>query len=148
MIMDDNLTITDVNAEDIDTLWPKIQGHIEDALVWGQDEYDINDIHAFLLSGSMRLWIAYDRGGMLHSSAVCQLRNYPRKTVCFVVLAAGGAFDVWTEAFDALEEWAQENGATEMAAYTRPGVAKKARSFGYDTVYTVVQKKLTDRRLH
>ena len=146
--MEQKLTITDVNAEDIDILWPKIQAHLKDALEQGQDEYDINDIHAFLLSGSMRLWIAYDTEGVLQSSAVCQLRNYPQKTVCFIILAGGGTFDVWTSAFDALESWALENGATEMAAYTRRGVVKLAKDFGYKEVYTVVQKSLIERRYH
>ena len=146
--MEQTVTITDVNPEDIDILWDKVKDNLALALERSRGEYTLEDINLQLISGLMKLWIGYDETGKLLASAVCELVNYPQKRVCYVVLAGGGFFDIWTEASMCIEEWAMANGADAIAAFTRRGVAKKMQAFDYNEVYTVIQKDLTKRRLH
>lgn len=146
--VEQTVTITDVNAEDIDILWEKVKGNLALAIEYSRGEYTLEDIHLSLISGFMKLWIGYDKDGKLLASAVCELVNYPQKKVCYVVLAGGGFFDIWTKASVCIEDWALANGADTMAAFTRRGVAKKMKAFDYNEVYTVIQKDLTKRRLH
>lgn len=146
--MEQTVIITDVNAEDIDILWDRVRDNLSLALEHSRGEYTLEDIHLQLISGLMKLWIGYDEDGKLLASAVCELVNYPQKTVCYVVLAGGGFFGIWTEASMCIEDWAVANGADSIAAFTRRGVAKKMQAFAYNEIYTVIQKDLTKRRLH
>lgn len=146
--MEQAITITDVKTEDIDILWEKVKGNLELALEYAQGEYTMEDIHLALIEGKMHLWIGYDEDANLLASAVCELVKYPQKTVCYVVLAGGGFFDLWSEASVCIEDWAKDNGAHAIGAYTRKGLVKKFQAFGYSTAYTVVLKDLTTRRLH
>lgn len=144
----EQIIVTDVDAEDVEILWPKIRDYLASALEHGQGEYNIDDIHYSLLDGSMRLWILYNADGELLSSAVCEIRKYPQKTVCYVILTGGDSIEHWSYAMAAIEDWALQNGADAVAAYTRRGVAKMLQSSEFNTVYTVVQKELSERRVH
>lgn len=146
--MEQLITISDVEAQDVDILWEKVQGNLELALEHSRGEYSMEDIHLALIKGGMKLWIGYDEEGVLLASAVCELVNYPQKRVCYIVLAGGGFFDIWTQASICIEEWALANGADMISAFTRRGVAKKMRAFDYRETYTVINKDLTQRRLH
>ncbi len=146
--MEQSITITDVEAGDVDILWEKVKGNLELSLEYGRGEYTMEDVHLALLDGSMRLWIGYDDKGKLLASAVCQLVNYPQKRVCYVLIAGGGFFEIWEEASVCIEDWAKANGAHSICAYTRKGVAKKMRNYEWREVYTVIEKDLGKRRLH
>lgn len=146
--MEQTLIVTDVNAEDVDKLWEMVKGNLEHALEYSRGEYTIEDIYWLLLSGDMRLWIAYDAAGKLQTSAVCEMRSYPQKVICYIVLSGGGSFANWKYAVDMIEDWAIENGADAVCAYTRPAIAKGLREHGYASAYTVIHKDLKERRLH
>jgi len=146
--MEQAITITDVNTDDIDILWEKVKWNLKLGVDEEAGEYTLEDIRLALLSGEMKLWISYDETGKLLASAVCELVKYPQKTVCYVVVAGGGFFGIWIEASVCIEEWALANGADAIAALTRKGVAKKMREHGYMETYTVIQKNLKQRRLH
>lgn len=142
------MKITDINTEDIDTLWPFVEDFLQSALDQGQGEFELEDIHLCLITGLMRLWIAYDINGNIVASATTEIKQFPRKKVCFVVLLGGKDIDDWLHGSLALEQWARENGADAIVAYTRRGLAKKLKDHGYREVYTVVQQDLVQRRLH
>lgn len=144
----EEIIVTDVNAEDVDILWPKISDHLQAALDRGQGEYRLEDIHNYLIEGQMRLWILYDREGRLLSSAVCEIHDYPQKRVCTVVLTGGETVDHWAYGMAAIEDWARQNKADAVVAYTRRGIAKLLQQNGFTETYTVVQKELSERRLH
>lgn len=146
--MEQTLKVSDVNAEDIDILWPRVQGYLQSALDHGQGEYNLEDIRLQLIADMMRLWIVYDSDGEIHAAAVCEIKQFPQKRICYVVLAGGVEIDNWLHDAAAVEQWARENGADAVVALTRKGMAKKLREFGYREVYTVVQQDITDRRLH
>lgn len=146
--MEQTVIITDVEAEDTEYLWEKVKYNLAPALEYGRGEYSLEDIKLALIENTMRLWIAYDERGVLLASAVCELVKYPQKKICYIVIAGGGFFDLWTEASACIEDWARANGADAISAYTRKGVAKKMKDFEYREVYTVIQKDLTARRLH
>ena len=144
----EQIVVTDVNPEDVDVLWPKVRDMLAAALDTGQGEYNLDDVFNRLLQGNMRLWIAYTPAGELMAAAVCQLNIYPQKTICYIVLTGGDIIEYWSYSLSAIEEWAYENGADAIAAYGRKGFARLLVPQGFGEVYTVVQKELSDRRLH
>ena len=141
------MIITDVNTEDVSDIWPLVDVMLARAIDQNQGEFTLDDIHGGLLAGLYRLWLVYEDTDIL-GVAVCEIRNYARRRICYVLLMAGEGFNDWAWTINSIEEWALDNGADAVAAYTRRGVGKVMQDFEYREVYTVIQKELTDRRLH
>lgn len=146
--MEQTITVTDVLTDDVDVLWPKVEDILTRAVERNQGEFTLEDIHSGLLSGNLTLWIAYDKEGYLLASAVCEMRLFPKRKICYILLMAGEGFNDWNWAINCIEDWAKENGADAIAAYTRRGFVRTMWDFGYQEVYTVIQKNLDERRLH
>jgi len=143
-----DLTVTDVKTEDVDTLWEGVAPQLQRAVDQNQGEFTLEDIRYDLLQGQMTLWIAYDADARLQACAVCEMRQFAQRKICYIVLLAGEDFQSWHGSINAIEEWARENGADAIAALTRKGFIKTMRQYGFREPYTVIQKDLTDRRLH
>lgn len=146
--MEQAVKVTDVNTEDIELLWPRVEPFLQGALEHSQGEYSLEDIKLQLMTGLMRLWIAYDEEGIILASAVSEIRIFPQKRVCFVILMGGENMERWLHTSAAVQHWAMENGADSVVGYVRKGLAKKLKDFGYREIYTVVQQDLVNRRLH
>ncbi len=146
--MEQAITVTDVNMEDIDTLWGGVKDRLQAAVDRNQGEFTLEDIRNELILGTMTLWIAYNKAGAIKACAVCEFRIFPRKKICYLVLMSGEIFADWHWAINAIEDWAKANGADSIEALTRKGFAKLMRPYGYREPYTIIRKDLTDRRLH
>lgn len=147
--MDKTIKITDVNTRDIGMVWGSVNVLLQHAVDKNQGEFNLDDIYVSLLQGHMRLWLAYkERTGEVKSAAVCELRRFPLRNICYIILLAGDGFGEWSWAINSIEEWALDNGADAIAAYARRGFLKPMKDYGYTEVYSVIQKELTDRRLH
>ena len=146
--MEQTITVTDVNTEDVDKLWWMVKDLLQLAIDRNQGEFTLEDIQTDLLAGHTRLWIAYDEDRKVKACAVCELRKFTQRKICYIILLAGEDFNCWHWSINAIEEWARENGADAIAAYTRKGFIKTMRKYGFREPYTVIQKDLTDRRLH
>lgn len=146
--MEQAITVTDVNIRDIDTLWPLVKDLLQRAIDRNQGEFTLEDIYDSLVLGTMTLWIAYDKDRKIQASAVCEMRRFSQRLICYIILLSGEGFEDWHWAINAIEEWARENGADAIAAYTRLGFIKTMKKYGFRVPYTVIQKDLTDRRLH
>lgn len=146
--INNSITVTDVRTEDVDIMWESVAGYLQDAVDQNQGEFTLEDVRHDLLTGRMVLWIAYDKDARLQACAVCEMRRFTQRTICYIILLGGDGFDNWHWAINAIEEWARENGADAVAALARKGFIKTMRQYGYREPYTVIQKDLTDRRLH
>lgn len=146
--MEQTLTVTDINSQDVGLVWPLVEAHLQGALERSTGEYLMEDIIQGLSLGYFRLWVVYDKRKKILASAVCEMREFPRKKICFILLMGGEGMEDWLDSIWAIEDWAKQNGADAVAAYTRPGISKVLKGQGYSSPYIVVQKELTDRRLH
>lgn len=142
------LNITDIHPEHVDKVWPSVREILSTALEYNRGEHELPDIHVDLLVGRMKLWVGYDDTGKVHGCVVAELRRERHRTICFILYAAGGDLYEWELGSSVVEEWAYENGADAIQAFSRPGVARRFQNIGYQRVYTVVEKDLTQRRLH
>lgn len=88
-----------VPSSGITEAWPKHVSRIEEALSYGNGEYELTDIFDAVRAGQMQMW-ATDK-----SVAVTTLVQYPRRRTCLIVLA-GGDLDDLRENLPFVEEWA------------------------------------------
>lgn len=141
------MKITDINSVDVNQIWPLVEDQIQLAIDRSQGEYSLSDVQLYLLTGDMRLWIAYE-GKDIIASAVTQLVKHSNGITCVVLYMAGTMMEQWKAYSAAVEEWAKENGAVKMQAFVRKGITRAFKDFDYHHVYDVVQKDLTVRSLH
>lgn len=141
------ITVTDINPQDIDKVWPLVRGTLE-PVVEKTPDYTMPDIHVGLLTGLMKLWISYEETGKVRGVSVVELRHYHERTVCFILFAAGGDLSDWDLGSSCIEQWAMEVGAEAIQAHARKGVVRRFAAAGYRPISTVVEKELTQRRLH
>lgn len=144
----EKIVVTDVEPEDVEILWAKVKGHLQKAVERNQGEFNLDDIYTGLIINDMRLWIVYNEEGELLGSAVCEIQNYPQKKVCLIRLLGGDEFVAWIHTIKAIEEWAVENGADSIVAYSRKGFVKLMKPYGYKEAYTVISRNLSERRIH
>ena len=146
--MEQVINVATIEPNDVDKVWPLVREDLAVAVEQSQGEIGLPDIHVALLTGLMRLWISYNSDGTVRSSAVVEIRVTPQKRICFILFAAGGTLNDWDYGSEVIEQWALEQGADVIQAFARKGVVRRFEHLGYQPVYTVVQKDLTQRRLH
>lgn len=144
------INVTAIDSEDVTIIWPMVRETLESVISRSSD-YTLHDIHVGLLTGQMKLWVSYEKrleGNKVRSLAVVELRQEANRCVCFILFAAGGTLEDWEIGSECIEDWAVQLGASAIQAHTRPGVIRRFTNSGYKPVATVVEKELTQRRLH
>ncbi len=146
--MDEAIKITDVCVEDLDLVWPLVVPLLEGALKYTLGGRSLTDVYCQLVERTASLWISYEDTGRIHAAAVCEIRRYPRRTICVISLMGGEDIELWEEHYKSIGEWAVENGASALVAYARPGVAKRLAAHGFTSKRVVISKELEKRSLH
>ena len=97
----EDVTLAGIRHDMVEAIWEKAKPHLEQALEYGDGEFQIDDVLKFLLDRTMQLWVLY-----------------------------------------VFEDWAREQGCTQMEALARKGMAKKLIKLDYKPIYQVSRKKL------
>lgn len=103
-----------VPSEMVPIVWPEVASMLEDALSYGNGEYELVDIFEAVRSGAMQLWATEK------SVAVTTLIQYPRRTTCLIA-AAGGDLEDLKEHLPLVEEWAIWQGCDAIEVMGRKG---------------------------
>jgi len=130
------LTVVEVAAKDIPTVWPRIRPLVHSALkkAPGWKEADLVDV---LLDGEMALWLIQDQEERPVAVLILRLVSWPQEHVLEVFLAGAtpgadieGAITS-NELRAKLQAEAERLGARRIQAWMRPGLAKLARGAGW-----------------
>ena len=103
-----------VASEMIPKVWPDYSDMIQEALEYGNGEYEIEDLFEAVCCGAMQLWATPK------SVAITTVIKYPRKTTCLIV-AAGGDLDDLRKHLPLVEEWAAWLGCDAVEVMGRKG---------------------------
>lgn len=122
-------------SEQIECAWPWIEPHIRRGLE-RQTDYCAEDIKEGLLNKSMQVW-CWQSWNTIHAAMVTTIQNDAETKWCLLLCIGGDSMDEWKTRLPIVEEWAKENGCTEMRIYGRIGWA---RVLGYDVEYTKLKK--------
>lgn len=118
-----------VCRENIPFVWPYVQPRLRDALDKFQfAEYTAEDLQQLLMQGAAQLWIAGNVEGIAITRVVTY--NHIRRLIIdFIDIEGHPEFE---DHLEFLEAWGAQQGATQVEAECRPGLAPKAlRKFGY-----------------
>lgn len=124
--------------------WPILGPMLSPVVAMNQGEFTTIDVLTQLLEQNWQLWtiIKHERPV---AALVTEIISYPSKRVCRVVLLGGADFNSWKHLITEIEDFALSCGCTALEAITRPGMARKAKSIGFEPYAIVVTKNLRGR---
>jgi len=138
------MLIQHVETDNIQQVWPMVEGFLDDALAKGHDfpewasSYNISHIQMFLTSGQWMLLVAVGEEGKIHGAATISFINYPLHRAAFVT-AAGGKFIITPEVMEQLKVIAKVRGATKIQAYGRESMVRLLSKSGFEPRNTLVE---------
>ena len=139
----EDVTLMGIRHDMVEAIWEKTKPHLEKALEYGDGEFQIDDVLKFLLDRTMQLWVLYDISTHDVVMAGCtEIVIHPNKKICRVVLMGGLSMDLWQAQTPVFEDWAREQGCTQMETLARKGLAKKLAELDYKQVYQVCRKDI------
>lgn len=123
----------------------KVAGWIQDALDKGNGERTLQDVFSEILQNKKQLWVRSEEEEFT-TAAVTQVIDTPQKRICEITYLGGVAakntgFD-FLDGISVIEDWARENGCTDITAIGREAWVRALRHLDYEKRYTTVGKKL------
>ena len=116
-----------VYPQDIEQVWPVIEGWVEDAMQY-TDLLIAEDVLEAIKDSRMQCLVV---GDPIVGVVVTEIAEYPRKKVLRVVALGGNQFDLWVgEMNDVLCKWAAEIGA-KLESTGRKGWERRLAPLGW-----------------
>lgn len=134
------MKIQHVDISYINQLWPQVEQFIDAALAY-QDDYTLEHVKVFLVTGVWTLVVAVDDAGVIHGASTVQFYNRPKDRVAFVV-TMGGKLITNPETYQQFSNLLKSFGATYVEGAGRESIARLWRRFGFVEKYRVVGVKL------
>lgn len=109
----------------IPSVWDRASPSIQKALDRGSN-YTLDEIYDGLLKSEMQLWL-WDESALVTALQVDRLG----KKFCLLLTLGGKCMSDWIQYLPLVEDWAKDEGATEMKVYGRRGWS---RVIGYPII--------------
>ena len=121
-----------IRADELGGIWPQIEGWISEACEEEGGSYQAKDIQAAILGRDMQLWAAMN-GETVAAIAVTEIRAFPRRKTCWVLMVLGQDMALWHDFRHTIAEWAKAQGCTgkkAMKALARRGYMRLFGEYG------------------
>jgi hypothetical protein len=139
------LTVSPVDTNHIQQIWPKVVDFVKSALDKGTTEetrnYNEHHIQQYLTSGQWLLLVVVDEQNEIHGACTIAFMNYPLHRVAFVT-SIGGKFISSEDTFEQLKNICKQHGATKIQGYGRDAIVKLWSRYGFEPRSTLVEFKL------
>lgn len=121
--------------------WPLVDGYVEDALQWGEDDYTIEQVRQNVADGKWMLVVAVDKNQRIHGAAVINIYNMPNFRVAFVV-AIGGRLISNQETYAQLCALLKSFGANRIRGVARESIARLWKRYNFRERYILVEAEI------
>ena len=138
------LTITYVEPNYIQKVWPSVKDYIATALKKGTEnkgvmpDYNLDHVQSYLARGDWLLIVAADEDKHIHGCATVSFTNYPMSRVAFVTSTAGRWITQKTE-FNKFKTLLQAHGATKIQALGRDSIVRLCKRHEFESVNTLIE---------
>ena len=136
-----NLTIQPVFTAAFHQAWPLVEGFLDEALKWGEDDYTAEQAKTYLASGQWMLVVAVDEENTIHGAAAINFNNMPNDRVAFVV-AIGGKLISNQNTYAQFTALLKAHGATKIQGAARESIARLWTRYGFKERYRIVEAKI------
>ena len=121
--------------------WGSVEKYIKDALVYGGDDYTLDQVRVYLASGQWLLVVASTEDGAIKGAATVSFSNYPNDRVAFVTFI-GGRLISNQETFKQFKDLLKASGATKIQGAARESIARLWSRYGFEERYRIVETKI------
>lgn len=130
-----------VPLEFVNQVWPQVAAMLEEGLQYAPDDYTLDQIRVFVVTGQWLLLVATNDKNEICGAMTLTFFNRPNDRVAFIT-AVGGNGILTKDTYQQLREIAVINGATYIEAAGRDSVVRLLSRFGLKEKYTIVGAKL------
>lgn len=135
------LSVKPVPTSAVHQVWPEVEGFLDEALKWGEDDYTKEQARALLASGSWVLLVVVDEQNEIHGAVSVNIFNMPNDRVAFIT-AIGGKLISNKDTHAQLCEVLRGFGATKIQGAVRESIARLWSRYGFKERYTIVEAKI------
>jgi hypothetical protein len=135
------MKIQPVPLELVHQVWPKVEGWIEDAILYGGGDYTLDQIQLLVSNGSWLLLVATDGPDLFYGAATVSFSNMPNDRVAFITFI-GGKLISSQDTFKQLINILKAHGATKIQGAARESVARLWRRYGFEERHVIVEKRI------
>ena len=134
------LFILPIKPEHIINLWPQVLPYLERAVKYDtpNPDYTIEHMQRWLVSGRWELLIGVDELGETHGIATLSYIDYPLHKIAFITCISGRMVTT-KSSWDALVDYATEQGATKIQAHCRPSMLRLGRRLGFEHITSLME---------
>ena len=126
----------------IQSIWPDVKDYIEDALRFGNGEYNSDQLKVLLINGQQHLLVVVDDENKIQGCGTLQFIDHPNCRIAFVT-SIGGKLISRPDTFNDLIDWVKFNGATKIQGAARESVERLWRKlFKFERRYVIVEKDI------
>ncbi len=137
--------VVSIQAQLLPAVWTDVAPFLQSALDRAAGEFTLGGVARQLCDEQAYLWMAV-RGGEVLGTLVAKIIPWERYRTCEIWLMGGKDAETWLPAMnEAVTAWADAAGCLDMRCYTRDGMEKLVKGFGFKKVYTVLRKSLDGR---
>lgn len=122
-------------------LWPQIEAWIASATKEAGDWWSPDDVLAGIERGALTAWVLAD-DARLWGVVVSEIETAARHKIGVIALCAGEEQSKWLHLLPEIEDWARDQGCSEMMVKGRGGWVRRLRSHGYGERYVAIGKDL------
>lgn len=124
-------TINTYTGHAVRNVWGSVCAMLQKGLLHSRGELDIVSLREALLMEKFQLW-TFSRAGIILTVMLTELRQYPLKKSCNMVLVAGQDLsEIWPQLLPYMKTWLKANDVTELQTTCRESVARISRSLGF-----------------
>lgn len=135
------LKVLPVPVHSVHQTWPLVEGFLEEALKWGEDDYTKDQAKALLAAGTWVLLVAVDEDNNIHGAASVNFFNMPNDRIAFIT-AIGGRLISNKDTYAQLCEVLKGFGATKIQGAARESIARLWSRYGFKERYVIVEAKI------
>jgi len=133
-----NCSVCGINNSDVDDVWNDVVPLIERALARSRGEFTVDDVRYCLTERLMQLWVAHNAEHKIEACLVTQLAHYPRRKFLRIIALGGKHSSHWDRGIELVFMWARSLGCDGVESFSRPGIARLYKKFGFRSYYSVV----------
>lgn len=135
------LTLKPIPMNYVAQAWPLVEKHIVESQKHCGDDFTIDQIKLYLLTGQWLLIAVVDEIETIHGAVTVSFINLPNARVGFIT-NLGGRLVVNGDTVEQLKNILKAQGATKMQATTREAMTRLLKSAGFYERYSVVEAKI------
>jgi hypothetical protein len=139
-----DIRISAIRPEFVDTLWPEVVRLLEPSVETSRGKYSIGDVREAVLSGELVLWLVWkdDRPVAFYTTRLIEYPN--RRAMAMDWVGGNGIFSWMDAALSEMEAHARRNGCQHLEGFGRLAWGRLLKRRGWEPEYVAYRMELTD----